>query len=196
VKYGDKITAKRLEKLDHSMKQLQSEAIQLGATKAKVIPLSSIVIDERVRLKCLIPLCDKYNQNLMCPPNLPSVEEFRKSLKKYSKALYVQLAFEKKGKVSKTEIRRYGLRLHKIIHELERKALSLGYPLAAGLIGGSCKLCRKCVGPAGLCKHPLMARPSMEGMGIDVIRTAKNIELPFDFSSQNRLFCNGLLLID
>jgi len=196
VKYGDKITAKRLEKLDHSMKQLQSEAIQLGATKAKVIPLSSIVIDERVRLKCLIPLCDKYNQNLMCPPNLPSVEEFRRSLKKYSKALYVQLAFEKKGKVSKTEIRRYGLRLHKIIHELERKALSLGYPLAAGLIGGSCKLCRKCVGPAGLCKHPLMARPSMEGMGIDVIRTAKNIELPFDFSSQNRLFWNGLLLID
>ncbi len=177
------------------VKQLQSEAIQLGATRAKVIPVSSVVIDERVRLKCLVPLCDKYNQNLMCPPNLPSVEEFRESLKRYSKALYVQLALEKKGKISKPEIQRYGLWLHKIIHELEREALSLGSPLTAGLIGGSCKLCRKCVGPNGLCKHPLMARPSMEGMGIDVIRTAKKIGLTFDFSSQSRLSWNGLLLI-
>ena len=178
------------------MKQLQSEAIQLGATKARVIPLSSIVIDERVRLKCLIPLCDKYNQNLMCPPRLPSVEEFRKSLKKYSEALFIQLAFEKKGKVSKAEMRRHGLRLHKIIHQLERKALSLGYPFAAGLIGGSCKLCRKCVGPHHPCRYPLMARPSIEGMGIDVIQTAQKIALPFDFSSPDRLFWNGLLLID
>jgi predicted metal-binding protein len=185
--------SKPMEKI---IKQLQSEAIQLGTTQTKVIPISSIVVDERVRLKCLIPLCNKYNQNLMCPPNLPSVEEFRKSLKKYSKALFVQLAFEKKEKVSKTEMQRYGLWLHKIIHQLERKALSLGYSLAAGLIGGSCKLCRKCVGPHHPCRHPLMARPSIEGMGINVIQTAKKIGLPFDFSSQNRLFWNGLLLID
>jgi predicted metal-binding protein len=178
------------------MKQLQNEAIQLGATRAKVISVSSIVIDERVRLKCLVPLCDKYDHNLMCPPNLPSVAEFRKSLKRYSKALFVQLALKKKGEISKAEIRRYGLWLHKIIHQLERRALFSGYPLAAGLIGGSCKLCRKCVGPAGSCRHPLMARPSIEGMGVDVIKTAKKIGLPFDFSSPDRLFWNGLLLND
>jgi predicted metal-binding protein len=178
------------------MEQLREEAIRLGAVSAKLIPISSIVIDERVRLKCLIPLCDKYNQNLMCPPNLPSVEEFRKSVQRYSKALFVQLVLKKKRKISKAEIRSYGLRLHKIIHQLERKALYLGYPLAAGLIGGSCKLCRKCVGSARPCRHPLMARPSIEGMGVDVIKTAKKIGLPFDFSSQDRLCWNGLLLID
>jgi predicted metal-binding protein len=178
------------------IKQLRDEAIQLGASKAKLISVPSIVVDERVRLKCLVPLCDQYNKNLMCPPNLLSVEEFRKSLKRYSKALFVQLAFEKNEKVSKTEIRRYGLRLHKIIHQLERRALRSGYPLAAGLIGGSCKLCQRCVGTTGSCRHPLVARPSIEGMGIDVIQTAKKIGLPFDFSSQNRLFWNGLLLID
>jgi predicted metal-binding protein len=176
--------------------QLQNEAIQLGATKAKVIPVSSIMIDERVRLKCLIPLCNNYNQHLMCPPNLPSVAEFRKSLKRYSKALFLQLAWENKGKVSKTEARKHALRLHKIIHELERKALYLGFPLAAGLIGGSCKLCRKCIGPTGPCRHPLLARPSIEGMGINVIQTAKKIGLSFDFSSRDRLFWNGLLLIN
>ena len=181
--------------MQNNFRRLQSEAIQLGATKAKVIPISSIVIDERVRLKCLIPLCDKYNRHLMCPPNLPAVEQFRKSLKKYSRALFVQLSLGKTGKISKAEIQRYGLSLHQIIHQLERKALFLGYPLAAGLIGGSCKLCRECVGPAGPCRRPLMSRPSIEGMGIDVIHTAKRIGLPFDFSSPNRLFWNGLLLI-
>jgi len=178
------------------LNRLQNEAIQLGATRARVIPVSSIIIDERVRLKCLVPLCDKYDHNLMCPPNLPPIAEFRKSLKRYSKALFVQLAWENKGEISKSKARKLALRLHKIIHELEKKALYLGFPLAAGLIGGSCKLCRKCVGPVGHCKHPLMARPSIEGMGIDVIQTAKKIGLPFDFSSHDRLFWNGVLLIN
>jgi predicted metal-binding protein len=182
--------------IKRKLKQLQGEAIQLGATRARVIPASSIVIDERVRLKCLVPLCDKYDQSLMCPPNLPSVAEFRESSRRYSNALFVLLAWENRGKVSKTEAKKHALRLHKIIHELERKALYLGFPLAAGLIGGSCKLCRKCVGPTGHCRHPLMARPSIEGMGIDVLQTAKKIGLPFDFSSSHRLFWNGLLLID
>jgi predicted metal-binding protein len=88
------------------------------------------------------------------------------------------LAFEKEGIVSKTEMRRYGLSLHKIIHQLERKALSLGFPFATGLIGGSCKLCRKCVGPAGPCRISLMARPSIEGMGIDGFRRLKRLESP------------------
>src|SRR3990172_4022937 len=108
--------------MENRFKRLRDEAIQLGATKVKVIPISSIVIDERVRLKCLVPLCDKYNQNLMCPPHLPVVEEFRKAAARYSRALFVQLVFEKKGKVTKGEARQQGLRLHKIIHELERKA--------------------------------------------------------------------------
>jgi predicted metal-binding protein len=178
------------------LKQLRAAAIRLGATAAKLIPVRSVVIDERVRLKCLVPLCDKYNQNLMCPPNLPTVEEFRKAADRYSRALFVQLVFEKNGKVTKAEARQQGLRLHKIIHALEGSAFSLGYPLAAGLIGGSCKLCKTCVAAPNACRHPLMARPSMEGMGIDVIKTAKKIGLPFRFHSRNYLFWNGLLLID
>jgi predicted metal-binding protein len=191
-----KLNLKGKKLMNLKLRNLQDEAIQLGATMAKIIPASSIVIDERVRLKCLVPLCDKYNQNLMCPPNLPAVEEFRKAAVRYSWALFVQLVFEKNGNVTKAEARQQGLRLHRIIHELERRAFSRGYPLAAGLIGGSCKLCKTCVGATNPCRHPLMARPSMEGMGIDVIKTGRKIGLPFRFHSRNRLFWNGLLLID
>jgi len=41
-----------------------------------------------------------------------------------------------------------------------------------------------------------MSRSSIEGMGFDVVHIAKRIGLPFDFSSKNYLFWNGLLLID
>jgi predicted metal-binding protein len=132
----------------------------------------------------------------MCPPSLPSVEEFRRVIRKYSKALFVQLAYEKKAALSKAAASRNALLLRYIIHELEKRAFALGFPLAAGLIGGSCKLCRKCVGPGYPCRHPLMARPSMEGMGIDVIQTAKRVGFPFDFSSRHSFFWNGLVLID
>jgi len=175
--------------------ELREMALRLGATRAKVISVSSIVIDDRVRLKCLVPLCDQYNQNRMCPPHLPPVEVIRKCLKKYSKALFVQLVLRKEGEVSQAEARRSGIRLHQIINALEREAFVSGFSLAAGLIGGSCKLCRKCAGPSRPCRHPMKARPSMEGMGIDVFQTARKIGLPFQFPAHQDLVWNGLLLI-
>ena len=177
------------------IRDLQEKAIRLGATSAKVIAVSSIVIDDRVRLKCLVPLCDHYNQNRMCPPHLPPMEVIRKCLKRYSKALFVQTVLKKEGRVSQAEARSSGLRLHQIINALESEAFSSGFPLAAGLIGGSCKLCRRCAGPSRPCRHPMKARPSMEGMGIDVFHTARKIGLPFRFPARQGLVWNGLLLI-
>ncbi|HVO66192.1 MAG TPA: DUF2284 domain-containing protein, partial [Syntrophales bacterium] len=46
-----------------------------GASVVKLINIDDIVVDERVRLKCRVPVCDSYNKNLMCPPYVPSVEE-------------------------------------------------------------------------------------------------------------------------
>jgi len=46
----------------------------------KIIDIEDIVVDERVRLKCRIPLCDSFDRNLMCPPRLPSLDEFRQAL--------------------------------------------------------------------------------------------------------------------
>ncbi len=181
--------------MKNAIKQLRETAISLGATTVKVISASAIVVDERARLKCLVPLCDKYNHYRMCPPNLPPVEEFRKAVRKYSKALFIQLAMEQKGKISKTEARKNSLKLQNMIHELEKKAFSLNFPLAAGLISGSCKLCRNCVGTHRPCRHPFMARPSMEGMGIDVMQTAKRAGFPFTFLNPGRLVWNGLILL-
>ena len=65
-----------------------------GASEVRLLPVGDIITDERVRLKCQIPLCDSYGRNLMCPPFLPSVDEFRKALALYESAVIIQVSGE------------------------------------------------------------------------------------------------------
>jgi predicted metal-binding protein len=71
--------------------QLIKIGIERGATEAKIIPAHEIILDERVILKCQVPLCNEYGNHLLCPPNSPSLAQFRGVLKKYSRALLIQL---------------------------------------------------------------------------------------------------------
>ena len=66
-------------------------AQKAGATAAKIIPSQSVVVDERVRLKCEVPRCAGFGQYLTCPPHVMSVEVFAKILSKYKRCLLVQV---------------------------------------------------------------------------------------------------------
>ena len=73
-----------------------------------------------------------------------------------------------------------------------------GLIYAAGFIGGECKLCEECIGPNSTepCRHPFQARPSMEGVGIDVIKTAEKIGAEFKITNTTDIIWNGLLLLE
>ncbi len=77
-------------KLESYLKLLCQKALELGASEAVVMPVSDIVVDERTRLKCLVPLCSFYDVNLMCPPNVMPISEFRKILKRYQGAILIK----------------------------------------------------------------------------------------------------------
>jgi hypothetical protein len=69
VKQGEKKNAGDTKAApEKALKDIMARLRQQGASAVKLIHVSEIVIDERVRLKCQIPLCDSYNKNLMCPP--------------------------------------------------------------------------------------------------------------------------------
>jgi len=59
-------------------------------------------------------------------------------------------------------------------------------------------LCDECVDQASgeACRHPFRARPSMQALGIDVIKTSKKAGLPVELSSSARVRWTGLLLLD
>jgi predicted metal-binding protein len=178
-----------------SMKRLLVAAKKYGADEAKIVAASDIVVDMRVRLKCMVPICEGYGRHMMCPPSAMSVDDFSRVLGSYKRGILVQVV-QGSRLVDKTQ--ESERKLHCVVNRLEALAFKEGYYLAAGLICSSCTLCKKCVEPASgePCRHPFEARPSMQSMGIDVVATCRKVGLPIVFSSPNKVRWTGLVLID
>ncbi|MFA4964627.1 MAG: DUF2284 domain-containing protein [Thermoleophilia bacterium] len=161
------------------IQHLVARARALGADRAAPLPARAVVVDERVRLKCRIPLCAHYGVNLMCPPHTPSPAETREALARYGDTLVVQrgipltqtavddalagmgYAEAKAAGAAATaggEARQQGYErtlresqneFAAVMTALEAEAFKLGYRFAAAYAGGDCVLCDVCVGPSG-----------------------------------------------
>jgi len=198
-----------LKSIEKDYRDLAALAKGRGASCARVIDADNIVLDRRVRLKCEIPVCSSFNRHLMCPPNLMPVEEFERIVRSYGKALLLQvedeidssdrteegICKELDDSIAPTDSQRA---LHRIVNELEAAAFKKGFYLATGLIAGECLLCPECIGPASgeACRRPFEARPSMEAMGIDVVKTCRNAGLKVSLSSKEKVRWTGLVLLD
>jgi len=151
--------------MDH-LQEYVERAIEMGVTNAKIIEPKTVVVENWVRLKCQYG-CDGYGKRVTCPPYSPTPEYTRKMMSEYSKALLVQIENIPPQKESKI-----GLKLKRIIADLEREIFLDGYYKAFGMASGPCRLCRSC--DTKLCRFPYQARPAMEACGIDVYQTARN----------------------
>lgn len=192
--------------------QLVQMALNEGAKAAKIISARMVVVDERVRLKCEVPRCAKFNQYLTCPPYVMDVAAFSRVLSHYEWCLLVQVEAENldstdkcSGRIAGSVLREnlrhhhpYQLKLLNIIERMEAAAFKKGMRFAAGFTGGECVLCERCVDNkmADPCRHPFQARPAMEGVGIDVVRTAENAGLPIHLSSSENVLWTGLVLLE
>lgn len=180
-------------------KELKDVALNFdGVVRAKLIHTRDVIVDERVRYQCCYSGCRDYGKRLMCPPHTPGVDEFKKVLSRYYMALLVQLVGTIKNKDDwETESNQWALQLHDIIYKLEKKAFSYGFSFSAGLIGGSCKLCKECPGEKDFnarCIKREKARPSMEAVGIDVLSTLNKAGMKVDFSPDSVIWSGMVLL--
>jgi predicted metal-binding protein len=207
------LTAAELEQL---ATELEAVARELGADDVAALPAADVVIDERVRLKCRVPLCSGYGRNLMCPPNTLTPEEMSEVLRRYRLALFVQQRIqltsadvaERFGGLSYAEAvvlpdyesvaAESQKAFAELMGKLETAAFKRGLRFAAAFTGGDCKLCPECVGQgSGLpCRHPFAARPAMEAVGIDVIATAARAGLVVEMPAVDLPSWTGLLLLD
>jgi len=166
-----------------NLERYRALALELGASDAAIIPASDIVVDERVRLKCLVPRCRRAGETPNCPPNAPDLDLVRRAFDRFSWAILLKcdvgpIQDYAPGSGTTREEKRRVLSFHRqgadIVYALERQAYKDGYHLALGLSGGSCKdyLCQGMLCQfldSGRCRFPQRARPAMEAMGIDVI---------------------------
>ena len=177
-------TAKE-EELRQDLEHFREKALEFGASAAEVIPASHVVVQERVWLKCLVPLCPAAGKTPYCPPNTPQPDFIRRVVSQYRWAVlfkrdvgpiedYVATsAAQQKEKRELGVARDFHRKTYEIVGQLEAYAQTEGYDLAMGFASGTCRtiLCNRA--PCtfiekGDCRFPLQARPSMEGVGIDV----------------------------
>jgi predicted metal-binding protein len=190
-----------IENQKNALETIISSLKERGASSVVRINVADIVVDERVRLKCRVPMCSSYHRNLMCPPYVPTIAEFREALNLYSIAILLQVSAELEktyANAPSEEVFVPAKKLHELIHFGEKEAFAGGFRFAAGFIGGCCRLCDECVAVDGStrCRFPFKARPSMEAVGIDVIATAEKAGLSIDsFPISNRVTWTGLILL-
>ena len=187
----DKLVARKIslqispEKLREDLEKYRQKALEAGADQAKIVPANQVVVDERVRMKCLVPLCHLYGESPNCPPYTPEPEEMRKVLSKFSYAIFTRNDvlpvedFVDDEKWHRAHMKHQG-KTHRLVSEVEALAFNDGYYLAMGFAAGGCKTAL-CGGQicqfldSGRCRFPLKARPSMEAVGIDAYRLATQV---------------------
>ena len=164
------------------LERYREEAIKVGASDTKIIPAHWVLIDERVKMKCLAPRCHLYGESPNCPPYTPQPGEMRKVVSKYSYAILLKNDvlpledFLDDKKWHQAHMIHQG-KTHEIVSHIEALAFNDGYYFALGFAAGGCKtaLCRGLICQfldSGRCRFPLKARPSMEAVGIDVYNLA------------------------
>jgi len=181
------------EVLQQDLERYRQRAIELGATDAKIISTDMVLIDERVRAKCLYPTCRRYGTNANCPPYAMDLDQLRKVVNNFRYAIFTKIEVPPEL-IAGPNVRiigprgrekrlwaSYQIKNHEIVSKIEAEAFYDGYYLAVGFADGSCKIafcpnleCSSLV-PGQGCRHPLRARPSMEGVGMNAFLMAAKV---------------------
>ena len=172
-------------RLAQDLERYVQKALELGATHAAVIKAKEIPVDERVTLKCQIPRCFGYGAGAHCPPNTMKPAELRDILKKYHWAVVFTMdvppeVIVRNKATIKERVEAYQ-KIYKMVSEVESLAFYDGHYLAFGFGAGSCRhtFCgqqESCQALEGKrCRFSLLARPSMEAVGIDVYKMVASL---------------------
>ncbi len=168
------------ETYESKIASLLELAVRTGATDAKVISTSDILVEDRLADICKETSCESYGRSKSCPPHVAGPSMFREWIKTVDRAIVVKIDVPLEILLSEREdIMRL---LHEVVASVELLAIRLGYANSKAFAGGSCKQffcyahadCRVVAGK-GKCRNPNLARPSMSGFGVnvpDVMKTA------------------------
>ncbi len=173
-------------------------ALKAGAGDAKIISTDQVIVDPRVRLKCLVPPCALSGICRFCPPHGFSPQQTQKRVDRYQNALFFHVEVDS-DVICRSEVgdavREYRaddkgrllivgahqLLVFQIVALVEKRARQLGCK-PAGYVAAACKelLCflhDDCpvLAKKKPCRHPDLARPAMEASGMDVFRMATSV---------------------
>ncbi|MBU8923117.1 MAG: DUF2284 domain-containing protein [Bacteroidales bacterium] len=175
-------------------KEMKAVFEENGCGDFRFMDSAEMVTGQWVRMKCRFG-CDEYGKGMMCPPNLPSVADCREFLGEYSRAVIFHFSISLEDPEARHE---WSRSINRNLLKIEREVFLSGFYKAFMIFIDPCNLCGECVGPHGECREIKGARPSGEGLGMDVFATARNagyeIDVVKDYADAMNRF--GFLLIE
>lgn len=176
------------------LKSLERAALDLGATRARVIAADAIETDRAFRDMCAANACGMYGRCYMCPPDVGEIEALMGEISSYTHALVYQTvsaledSYDYEGMV---EAKRRTYPLAQALRTVfSRPAIARVLHLGAGGCG-VCETCAKRTGEP--CRAPERAMPSLEAYGINVSRLAAAADMRYT-NGQNTVTYFGAVL--
>ena len=172
-------------RLKDDLQRYKEMAVELGASRAEVVRVKDIVVEERVVMKCRVPRCFGYGVCAHCPPHAPKPAEIREILEEYESAVFfikdvpAEVIVREEGNIP--ELVAAYQNIFEVVAKIESTAFYDGHYMAVGFAAGSCRHvfcgaqenCRALEGE--ICRFYFKARPSMEAVGIDVFKMAATV---------------------
>ena len=163
--------AEKGAEVGNNLAPLIEKAYEMGAVDAKIIPAEQIVFDPRSHLKCRFG-CNRWGRYWTCPPNLRlSQDQFLEGFRRYRHAMFIKALDPKQGQEISVAIEKEAMLAHNC-------------PFSFAL--AMCVQCEACAFPEP-CRHPHLARPSMDGYGVDIGRTVESIGFKVEFDKEGKM---------
>ncbi|MHA1904215.1 MAG: DUF2284 domain-containing protein [Candidatus Thorarchaeota archaeon] len=141
----------------------------------KWIDPGEIVVSQWVRMKCTFG-CPDYG-GAACPPNNPPVADCRRWISEYKDAVVFRFP---KTTDSSAEYKEWLSQITQRLIEVEKAVFLSGRVKVFLLTAANCSLCKECVSCRVECRHKKQARPTPEGMAIDVFATVSKLGFPLE----------------
>ena len=169
--------------------------LELGASKAAVIPVSKIRFDRSFRKLCEMNTCGNYGRNWMCPPYAGEIDDLIARAKGYEHAIVYQLIGQLEDSYDFEGMMENGKRMNRLVRDA-RAALDGSFPHALYLGAGGCSQCEKCAKLTDEpCRFPELAMMSLETCGVAVSELAKTAGMKY-INGQNTVTNFAAILFD
>ncbi len=146
-----------------------------GCADFKWIDPRRIVVSQWVRMKCMYG-CSGYG-SAACPPNTPPVEECRRFFGDYHEGAIFHIV---RTLDDPDKRHQWGRETNARLMALERAVFLSGCYKAFMLPADTCSLCAECAPTRLDCRNQETARPTAEGLAVDVFATARRYDYPID----------------
>lgn len=158
-------------------KKLLETALEMGFANAALIDTEELTFIPAFRPLCEENLCGKYGVNYACPPDCGTVEQMRRKVLRWRRALVMQTMWDIKDPLNNEEIKPAKAQHNRLTRQLIDRAGEPGLMIGAS----GCSLCTPCAITEGKpCRFPELQYSCMSAYCIFVEELTKRCGMEYD----------------